>query len=280
MHPEVLNEEERRIRKIEDYDTEDSYMKNYDKKAKSNASGKKAYVLRGEKIKLGAISAIHEIMDLEALKQESKKQGATITQYLTAVLMYSIYQENYRKAKGKRPIKICIPVNLKKYFPSATSSNSFSYIDIKVNTNKISKYEDILEEVKKQFVEKLTEEELLKTIAVNLKLSNNPILKFVPLFIKKAVVVLAHREMRKNNTTTLSNIGRIGIIAEYKPYIDRFLLLIAPESVEKIKCTICAYEDNMVFSFASVIEDKDVENKLKEILENQGIVVQLDGNEV
>ena len=30
--------------KIE-YDTEDSYMKNYDKKAKSNASGKKAYVL-------------------------------------------------------------------------------------------------------------------------------------------------------------------------------------------------------------------------------------------
>ncbi len=43
MHPEVLNEEERKIRKIE-YDTEDSYMKNYDKKAKSNASGKRAYI--------------------------------------------------------------------------------------------------------------------------------------------------------------------------------------------------------------------------------------------
>ena len=43
MYPEVF-QEERRVRKIEGYDTEDSYMKNYDKKAKSNASSKKAYI--------------------------------------------------------------------------------------------------------------------------------------------------------------------------------------------------------------------------------------------
>ena len=58
MYPEILNDEERQIRKIE-YDTEDSYIKNYDKKAKSNASTKKAYVLKGKKMKLGAVSAIH-----------------------------------------------------------------------------------------------------------------------------------------------------------------------------------------------------------------------------
>ena len=34
-------------------------MKNYDKKFKSNASGKKAYVLKGNKIPIGAIRAIH-----------------------------------------------------------------------------------------------------------------------------------------------------------------------------------------------------------------------------
>lgn len=262
------------------YNTEDIYSKNYNKKIKAKRDAKKAYNLKGRLLPPGVVSVTHEFMSSNKVREVAKAKGATITQFLTASLIYAIHEAGVKKDKSQKEIIIQVPVNLKKYFPSATSSNSFSYIDIKVNTNKISKYEDILEEVKKQFVEKLTEEELLKTIAVNLKLSNNPILKFVPLFIKKAVVVLAHREMRKNNTTTLSNIGRIGIIAEYKPYIDRFLLLIAPESVEKIKCTICAYEDNMVFSFASVIEDKDVENKLKEILENQGIVVQLDGNEV
>ena len=100
-------------------------MKNYDKKAKSNASSKKAYTLKGEKIRLGAVSAIHEIIDLNSLKEESKKYQATITQYLTAVLIYAIYEENYKKNKGKKPIKVCIPVNLKKYFPSKTMSNFF-----------------------------------------------------------------------------------------------------------------------------------------------------------
>ena len=126
-HQEELNSENRQIRKIE-YNTEDSYIKNYDKKAKSNASGKRAYELKGRKIKLGAISVIHQIINLEQLKEESKKYNATLTQYLTAVLMYAIYQENYIKYKGKKPIKICIPVNLKKYFPSKTMSNFFSYI--------------------------------------------------------------------------------------------------------------------------------------------------------
>ena len=37
----------------------------------------------------------------------------------------------------------------------------------------------------------------------------------------------------------------------------------------KIKCTICVYEDKMVFSFASVLENKNVENKFKEILEGK-----------
>ena len=69
-------------------------------------------------------------------------------------------------------------------------------------------------------------------------------------------------------------------MSEYKPYIDKFLLLIAPENVEKIKCTVCAYEDITVFSITSVIEEKSVENTLKEILESQGIEVQIEGNEV
>ena len=73
MHPEILNEEERKIRKIEEFNTEDSYMKNYDKKAKSNASGKKAYILKGKNIPLGARSCIHEIIDLKGLKDKFVK---------------------------------------------------------------------------------------------------------------------------------------------------------------------------------------------------------------
>ena len=134
MYPEIF-QDERRLRKIE-YDIEENYIKNYDRKAKSNVSSKKAYILKGKKIKLGAVSAIHEIIDLQALKKESKKYEATITQYLTAVLIYSIYEENYKKNNGRKPIKVCIPVNLKKYFQSKTMSNFFFFFTLEANMKK------------------------------------------------------------------------------------------------------------------------------------------------
>src|SRR5699024_4511262 len=143
----------------------------YNKKAKGNNSSKKAYKLAGKKIKLGAISAIHEIIDLNELKQEAKNNSATITQYLTAVLIYSIYKANYLKHKEKKPIKVCIPVNLKKYFPSNTVSNFFSYITVEaeMKKEKLDDFDKILDFVKKDFAKKLTPEEIQKTMSGNVK---------------------------------------------------------------------------------------------------------------
>ena len=45
MYPEVF-QEERRVRKIEGYDTEDSYMKNYDKKQNQMHLQKSIYFKR------------------------------------------------------------------------------------------------------------------------------------------------------------------------------------------------------------------------------------------
>ena len=280
-HPDKFKEELRTVRKV-DISTEDSYIKNYDKKAKGNISSKKAYKLRGRKIKLGAISAIHEIIDLDKLKQECKKANVTITQYLTAILIYCIYTENFIKNKGKRPIKVCIPINLKKYFPSNTISNFFSYMTVEAEFegNKLYTFEKILEFVKNEFNEKLTQEEIQKTMSNNVKLGINPFIKAIPLFLKKPIVRLSYLEIRKYTTTTFSNIGRIGIIGKYQEYIDEFFMLIAPEPVEKIKCSACSFENKIVFTFTSILDDANIERKFYEFLQEKNIPVRIESNGV
>ena len=280
-HKEDLKEENRQLRKI-DNNTEDSYIKNYDKKAKSNASGKRAYELKGKNIKLGAISAIHQVINLEQLKGECGKYGATVTQYLTAVLLQVIYSENYLKNNGKKPIKICIPVNLKKYFPSKTLSNFFSYITLEaqMNKGKLDTFEKIVEFVKKEFEERLKEEEIMKTMSANVKLGNNIFIKSIPLVLKNIIVRLSYIEIHKHTTTTYSNIGRVGIIGDYKKYIDYFLVLIAPESVEKIKCSSCTFENKIVFTFTSILNDNKIEKAFYEFLKNRGISVEIESNGV
>lgn len=281
-HPKEFAEELRSIRKIE-YNTEDSYMKNYNKDAKSNASSKKAYILKGEKIRLGAISAIHEIIDVTRLKEVCKEQDCTVTQYLSAVLIYSIYMENYVKNNGEKPIKLCIPVNLKKYFPnSKTISNFFSYITLEAEMKKdnLNTFDKILQFVKDDFKKRLTEEEIIKTMSANVKLGNNPFIKIVPLALKKAIVRLGYIEIRKYTTITFSNVGRMGTIGKYQPYIEYFLMLIAPEPVEKIKCSAVTYNNKLAFTFTSILNDSSIEKRFYEFLTSKGIEVKIESNGV
>ena len=279
------------------------------KNSKGNSSSKKAFILKGKKMRLGAISAIHEIIDMNDLKKECEKYGATVTQYLTAVLIYSIYEANYKKAKSKKPIKVCIPVNLKKYFPSKTMSNFFSYITLEANmkgliekskNNKqevkenlssidnncklisynLNLFNSIVEFVKNDFKEKLTEEEIIKTMSANVKLGTNIFIKVIPLELKKVLVRLSYLEIRKYTTITFSNIGRVGIIGKYKDYIEEFLMLIAPEPVEKIKCSGCTFENKMSFTFTSILNDNNIEKTFYEFLKSRGIKVKIESNGV
>lgn len=279
QHPEKFNIAYRTDRKI-NFDTEDSYLKHYNQKIKRTIGSKKAYVLQGKKLPFHAIAVTHEWIDFPKLKETCKQKGVTVTQYLTAVLIYTIYYKNNKKHNGKRPIKICIPVNLKKYFKSQTLNNFFSYITVEAKCEEENEFEEILEIVKREFKEKLTEEEIANTMSANVKLGNNPLIRMIPLFLKKIFVRLSYIEIRKYTTTTFSNIGRIGIISDYQEYIDTFLFCIAPETVEKIKCSACSYEDQMIFTFTSILENREIENGFADFLKKQGIKVKILNNGV
>ena len=126
-HNELLDKDERKIRKVE-FDTEDSYLANFDKKLKKNCGNKRAYLLKGKELKFNQVSVNHLIINNIDLKKECNKYDLSTTQYLTSVLIWSIYNANvlkYKKKINKKPIKVCVPVNLKKYFKSKTMSNFF-----------------------------------------------------------------------------------------------------------------------------------------------------------
>ncbi|MCI9017007.1 MAG: hypothetical protein HFJ53_07585 [Clostridia bacterium] len=278
-HPEKFEIGLRTDRK-QRYNIEDSYIKNYDKKLKGNIKSKKAYILKGKKLPLDAIGVTHQIINLEELKKKATQKSVTITQYLTSVLIYAINKANYLEKDKKKPIKICVPVNLKKYFPSETLSNFFSYITVNANMKKLVNFDDIVEFVKKDFEKKLQKEEIIKTMSGNVKLGNNLFIRIIPLFLKKFTVNISYIEIRKYTTTTYSNIGRIGIIQEYKEYIENFLMLIAPERVEKIKCSSCSYENNIIFTFTSILSDTKIEKEFYEFLKHNEIGVKIETNGV
>ncbi len=102
-------------------------------------------------------------------------------------------------------------------------------------------------------------------MAHNVKLGNQILIRIIPLFIKKIDIEISIW-IQKYTTTTFSNLGKVNFLPEYEQYIQNFFFIIAPEKAEKIKCTICSYKDNIVFSVGSILQENDIEKKLCRIL--------------
>ena len=161
-------------------------------------------------------------------------------------------------------------------------SNFFSYITLEaeIKRDNLNTFDKIIEFVKNDFKKRLQEEEIIKTMSANVKLGSNFAIRIVPLLVKKLIVRLSYIEIRKYTTITYSNIGRVGIIGKYKDYIDYFLMLIAPEPIEKIKCSSCTFENKMVFTFTSILKDNSIEKRFYEFLKERKINVEIESNGV
>ena len=108
---------------------EDSYMKYANAKVKPPRPGEKTYRVRGTKEPFYTLNIIDGIMSTSEVMKVAKGYGATITEYLNAVLIYALakHQEEGFHMRLK-PVKIAMPVNLRRFFPSITLRNFITMI--------------------------------------------------------------------------------------------------------------------------------------------------------
>ncbi len=258
---------------VDTQNIEDSYLKNYEKNLHKKEDANKAYILKGKKLHPYQIGVTHGIINLKPVIKTCRRLKVTVSQYFVAVLIYSIYQEQKKEKNSKKPIKICIPVNLKKYFHSTTITNFFTYMTILADHKQLdlTDFDLILAFVRNNFKNKLQKEELAKTMAHTVKLGNSIYIRMIPLTIKKIILKLIYGEIQKYTTTTFSNLGKINFLPEYEQYVDKVFFIIAPEKAEKIKCTACSYKDHIIFSFSSILQNNAVEKNFFEFLTQNGI---------
>lgn len=82
-----------------------------------------AYPLRGTPAERDYLQVTTGIMDSGRLAAAAKNRGATINTYLAALILQAlvgIAKEDKRKGLARRPVKLSMPVNLRKYYKSST----------------------------------------------------------------------------------------------------------------------------------------------------------------
>lgn len=254
----------------------DSYKKYYKKeKLFPKNKSKQAYLLSGKRYPENGTKVIELITSSKDVLKLSKQTGKTITEYLTTLLLKSISETMSYKDK-KKPVIISVPVNLRNYFPSNTARNFFNVINIEYKFDGDNEeFEEILENVSKQFKEKLTKEELKKSMNTLANLENIFIIRLVPIFIKDIVLKYFHYTTNRTKTMSLSNIGVVKVPEELEKYINLFGVFISTDTISS--CMI-SYKDKMVITFTSRFIDHEIQKNFVRFLSNQGIDIIVNTN--
>ena len=236
---------------------------------------KPAYRLASKRVPNGKRTVCSGQIFLSELKEISCKYHVTVCEFLTAVVLYILWQEHKdAAAMEKRMIRLAIPVNLRKIFHQRTERNFFTCISVEIDPEKNYTLENMLAEVKKQFSDKCTEENLRKQIEGQVSGQRNLLSRVSPVVLQDWFLRKVY-QYNGYSTMVISNLGKIQPLKEFEPFILGYRCVLPVTKSEPEKIAICSYRDTLVFTVTSILEEVTLQRKMVKEMERFGMAVKV-----
>lgn len=261
---------------------EDSFLK-YDGVTSSPRDDGTAYQIQGTKETNDFRNVITGIVSLDDALKTAKSYKVSLTVFLVSVMIYSIQQiqdKEIRNKKKQKPVKVLVPVNLRKYFQSDTLRNFVLCISPGIDSNMGDySFEEIVKIVYHQMQLQLTEKQMRAKITTNVRTEKNKFLKILPLFIKNIGMKIAFSMVGEKTTSiTMSNLGAATVPDEMADYVKRFDFTLGVQYTGSNNCGIISYKDKLYINMIRNIRETELERIFFSNLVNFGIAVSVESN--
>ena len=266
---------------VTEEETEDGFLRHYNKKATRAWKETRAYRLPGTREPSHTLNIVTGICSVAQVKEVAKRYNVTITEFLVAVYMFSLYNIQKRhNPKKLLPVKVSVPVNLRAFFKTNTLRNFSSYINPEINAEWGEyTFEEIVRVVHHQLRNELTAKMLGSKMSKNVKAEKSLLVRLLPLFLKNmAIHAIFSMAGETRMTSTFTNLGPLELPEEMKPHIQRFDVMLGAPRYNRVNCAACSYQDSLSICFSSIIYEAEAEREFFTELIKLGIHVKIESN--
>jgi hypothetical protein len=260
---------------------EDSFLKN----AAEVAAGRKeprSYHLHGTRDERGFKTLTTGIVDTQTLLDTAHRFKVTVTALLAAVMAESIIamQDLERPRRRQHPVKITIPVDLRRLYGSETLRN-FSLV---LNVGVDPRYGDYtLEELCRSIYHQLcagaTRQNMAGMIAANVQPQQVVPLRLAPVFIKNLVMDAVYRRTGEcGGSLNISNITGLPLPEELQRHIRRMDFIIGPQRSYPNNCSVLSMGGRTYINMIRNIRQSELERRFFSRLVELGIPVEIECN--
>ena len=207
----------------------------------------------------------------------------TVTAYLAAVLAEAVAEK--QKAEGKtgrraRPVKITIPVNLRRTFGMNTLRNFTLAVNIGFDP-RLGEYthEEICALMGHLLAAETIPQRMAGRVAKNVDLQNILLLRLIPLPVKRICMRTVYALSGENKgCLNLSNMGVVTVPEAMAPAVERFEFIIGVQYTYPNNCSVVTYGGKTYVSMIRGIRETELERLFFARLVELGIPVEIESN--
>lgn len=211
------------------------------------------------------------------------KTGVTVTALLAAVIIEAsirLQKEDTPNLKKRKPIKVLLPVDLRRVFGGKTLRNFALYITPGVDT-RLGEYDffELCHIIADKMHLDITKKNMSARIYTNVHDEEVMALKLTPLFLKNIVMKAVFRAVgERKSTLTLSNLGVVKLPEIMKPYIERFDFVLGVQESAPYNVGLISYGDSAYMNVIRNIKEPRLEREIYQVLREIGVFVTVESN--
>ena len=261
---------------------EDSFLKN----AAEAAAGRKekaAFHLRGTRNPEGYRTLTTGILDTASLLEAAHRRRVSVTVFLAAVMAESVMaiQDENRPRKRQKPVKITVPVNLRRLYGSRTLRNFALVLNVGVDP-RFGDYslEELCRSIHHQMGAGATRQNMAGIIAANVQPQQAALLRLTPVLLKNLVMDMIYRKSGESGgSLNISNLGTVELPEEMRPWVERMEFIIGPQRSYPNNCSVLSWNGKTYVSMIRNIRESELERRFFSRLVELGIPVEIECNE-
>jgi NRPS condensation-like uncharacterized protein len=223
------------------------------------------------------------IIPIAAILKKAREYKVSLTEYLAAVYLYALQKIHdqlpaFKKRTCNKILRIEVPVNLRKVYPSRTMRNFSLYVlpGIDLRLGQYS-FEEIIKTVYHQMQLETDKKLIGKMISRNVSGEKNSFVRGVPLFIKSLVLAKLYAQGTSQYSGVVTNLGKIDLGPEINNQIKKFQFIPPPPNkILKVNCGVAGFGDTLVISFGNITQSKELERQFLTFLTSEGIPVKVE----
>lgn len=223
-----------------------------------------AYQLPGQSPFAHGVQTCRHLIPTQVLLDASHRYGVSMTALLSTAMADAVMeiQNRHLGSHQAKPVRIMVPVDLRRMFPSKTLRNFILYALPTMEPQDSGKpFGELLRSFGKQMHNQIERSRLASIMAYNVRTQQAWYFRFIPWFVKRACLRFGYRFFGESNSSvTVTNLGNVQLPELMQPFVENIEVILTPRARSPYGCAVISYDGQVTINISRFGREPELED--------------------